>query len=157
MASRAALREIYEAALARYQQDRRNKWHSYTEAERRQAWVEGRELPRMDLYAPEYRPPETAAEFFDDRIIEWGHRPGFPEAPVLIEVAAAARESAEAAVQAVRAARRLDRRIQWVIYQNLLSWKQHSNADRTGADRTARAVLAEWSRLGLPEEDPDDE
>ncbi len=120
--------------------------------------MEARELPRDSLYAPEFREPSSVAEFFDDRVLErdrqfWD----LPETPLLLEVADAARESADAAVRAVRAARRLDVRVQWVIYQNLVLWKGGNKAATTGADRIVSAVLGEWSRLRLTAEDPDGE
>lgn len=149
-----APREVYQAALQRLG-ERRNGYATYSEAERRRAWLEGRTLPRMDPFAPRFRPPETAAEYFDDRLIEWGRLPGDPAAPVLVAVADAARESAAAVVQAVKAAKRLDRRVQWVIFSNLLLWKGGNEAAKTGADRIVSAALGEWSRLRLPETDPD--
>jgi hypothetical protein len=153
----AGLREIYQAALERVKA-RRNEWRSCSEAERRRAWVECRELPpRQDLNVPSLRPPETAADFFDDRICEWAGLRGDPVMPVLLAVADAARGGADAAVKAVRAARQLDVRAQWVACQNLSIWRQHGHAAKTGADRIVAAVLGEWSRLKLARTDPDED
>lgn len=149
-------RDLCAAALAR-KRERRNHYESYSETERLRARLEDRALPSVSVMAPELRDPESVPEFFDDRIVEWGKLLNDPAAPVLLAVAAAARESAQAAVQAVGAARRLDRQAQWVIYQNLRAWHGHHDAARTGSGRALGAVLAEWSRLGLAEEDPDGE
>lgn len=150
-----APRETYKAARERLEA-RRQSCTSYTEREELQAKLEGRTLPRIGLYAPTFRPPETAAEFFDDRIIERNSQFfGKPETPVLIEVAAAAREGAAAAVRAVKAARELDTDTQWVVYQNLVMWKHHDYAARTGAERIIARVLSAWSDLKLAEVNPD--
>ena len=156
MAPTAPMREAWEAARER-REARRNVYQSYTEAEELRARLEGRTLERVSIMAPQFRGPSTAAEFFDDRILErnssfWGLR----ETPVLIEVAAAAREGAEAAVRAVKAARQLDRPAQWVVCQSITAWGR-GDAAKTGADQAVNAVLREWSRLRLQQGDPDDD
>ena len=150
----APLAGIWNAARERLEA-RRNVHQSPSEAERRKAWMEVRELPQGTLYAPRFRPPSSAAEYFDDKIIERNRQYwGLPETAVLLEVAAAARENASAAVRAVRAARKLDARVQWVVCQNVREWGRDGDAARTGADRITAAVLGEWHRLGLQEEAP---
>ncbi len=157
--SRGEVAEAYAAAAARKRQDRTNTYTSYTEEELR-AKLEGRTLKKVSMYSPPFRPPESEAEWWDDRIIAHGSAlggGGFPEAPVLVAVAVAAREGgADAAVKAVRAARQLEPRVQWGAYQNLLIWKSNDLALRCfGADWVVGRVLAEWSRLRLPEADPE--
>jgi hypothetical protein len=156
MTARDEVAAAYAAALER-KQDRRNVYRSYTEAERRQAWLKDRPLPNISINAPEFREPKTAGEFFDDRIIERGKLTGFPETPVLVAIAAAARESAAAAVAAAKAAKGLERPVQAVAYANLLLWKGHPEAGVTDAERVVVAVLNEWSRLRLTETMEDDD
>lgn len=150
---RAQVAAARQAALARLRGTRRNPDAGHTEAERRQAWAEGRELPRLDLYGPQWKPPAVPAEFFDDRVIEWG-RLGFAETPVMVTIAAAGRDGAAAAVQAVRAAREVAPAVAWNVFQNMERWRAHDDAVRTGADRVVAAMLGEWGRLRLPEADP---
>lgn len=147
----------WEAARERVEA-RRNRWRSYTEAERRQAWVENRELPRQSSSDPAFRAPETLGEWLDDRITE-RHRQfwSYPETRVLIAIADAARGGAEAAVKAATPARSLDRRAQWGAYSNLLEWKREHEAAKLGADRIINAVLRAWEKSGLAAEDPDED
>ena len=152
----AALQEIYAAARERLEA-RRNVYRSYTDTEELRARLEGRTLPRVPLDAPDFRGPETVSEFFDSRLIERRQFFGCPEVPLLYEVAEAARQDAAAAVRALKAARKLDPRTQWVIHQAITEWRRCEGADKTGAERTVSALLAEWSRLRLAEEDPDAE
>ena len=131
---------------------------SHSVVERRQAWLEGRELPRMDLYAPEFRPPRTPAEFFDDLIIQWGRMPAFPECPLLLAVAVPAQAGdTAAAVKAVKAAKGLERPVQASVYRNFEAWRTHADAVDTGASSTVLAVEAEWERLKLATTTEDDE
>lgn len=58
MAERESLRVVWEAAAAR-REARRNVWHSYSEAEHRQAWLEGRQLPAQSIHSPSFGPPAT--------------------------------------------------------------------------------------------------
>jgi hypothetical protein len=137
---------------------RREPYKSHTGAEKRQAWLEGRTLASGDVFAPEFRAPQTAAEYFDDRIIErnrslWE----LPETALLLEVADAARGGAEAAVKAVKAARRLDVRTQRVVHANLTRWKRGDEAAQAGAERTINAVLGEWSRLRLAQTESEED
>lgn len=150
---------VFRAAVARLREGRRNVYQSYSRADRLRAELDGRTLPSASIFSPEFRGPETVAEFFDDRIIEWGKMPGDPVAPVLLAIADAAREDLEAAVRMVKTARQLDKRAQWTAYQNLLKWKQGSrSANATAAaERIVNTVLGEWSRLHLAEGNPDDD
>jgi hypothetical protein len=150
------VRAVHAAAVARMR-ERENHYQSPTEKERRAAWIEARQLETISIYAPMFREAKTAAEFFDDRICEWGSLLGDPQAPVLLAIADAAREDAAAAARAVAAARQLDRRGQWLVYSNLGHWHSHADAARVGAETVVKAVLREWSKLKLAEEDPDDE
>lgn len=153
--TREAMAAAYRAALERKKRERRNEYQSYSLAEERQAWVEGRTLKRISISAPEYRDPENLAEWIDDRLIERRvalH--GLPESPVLYAVLAAARESTAAAAGALKAARGLAPAVQYCVYENLQLWRQSDAAGRTGADRLAAALSGEWSRLKLPEQDP---
>lgn len=155
--ARDPLAAARQAALERYEQ-RRNQYESHTDAEHRHAWLEGRSLPRQDLFAPIFRAPQTLGEWLDDRVLE---RNGVlltcPETRILIAVAEAAREGTGAAVRAVRAARQLGRAAQWVTYQCLVQWKDRDDAGKTGGEQLVSAVLAEWSKLRLAQKDPDDE
>ena len=152
----AAAREIYEAALARVRECR-VPYEAFSELDRHKAWLDGRTLPKADIYASELREPRSAAEYFDRKICEWGGLLSDPVAPVLLAIADAAREGAEAAVRAVKAARKLDERAQWTAYRNLSRWRQGHEAARTGADRIVLAVEAEWARLRLADTDPDED
>lgn len=152
--TREEIGEAFRAALARFQ-ERKYVYRSYSEAERRAAWVEARELPRPDM-SREYRPAETLAEWADDVVLLWG-RPsmtGQPEAPLIVTLAEAARDSAQAAVKVLKEARTLEPAVQWVVYQNIGHWQRHDRAGRLGTDRLALALLAEWERLKLPVTDP---
>lgn len=142
------------AAVERKKAGRRVEYRSYTVQEERQAWLEGRELERVSIYAPEWRDPENLAEFLDDRVIEWGHAQGSPEAPVMIAVAEAARESTAAAVRALKAARALPPEVAWNVYRNLDRWRALDEAGRMGVGPLVAALSAEWRRLKLPAEDP---
>jgi len=145
---------VFAAALER-KQSRRNVYVSYTEAERRQAWVECRELPNPPVNGPEFAAPKSAGEWWDDRIVErWTVR-GWPETPLLVVTAAAAAwDGDDAARAALRAAGNLEPALQWTVFQNLRLWRSHADAARFGVERTVDVLLAEWSRLKLPERDP---
>ncbi|HEY1914249.1 MAG TPA: hypothetical protein VGH27_01625 [Streptosporangiaceae bacterium] len=149
---------VYLAARERLE-ERANVYRSHTEAEKRQAWLRGEELSGPGIYSDPYRAPGTLAEWLDDRIVE--RNSSFhqcPETGVLFAILAAAREGgATAAVAAVRPARQLDPRAQWTAYENVRSWRGHPAAAKFAADSLMNAVLAEWSRLRLAEEDPDGE
>jgi len=67
---------------------------------------------------------------------------GFPESLVLA-VAAAARESAEAAVKALSAARQLEPRVQFTVFENLRLWRGHADATRLETQRTVDALLGD--------------
>lgn len=146
----------FRAVLDRYRQDRRNEYRSYSRAELLRAELDGRVLPRHDLSSPEYRGPATLGEWLDDRVLEWGRLAGDPAAPFLVTLAEAARGGADAAVRVVREARRLEPRAQLTVFRNLELWRRLGDSDRGGADGVIAAVLGEWSRLRLPEADPDE-
>lgn len=148
----------FAAALAR-REARRNVYRSYTEAERLQAVLEGRALERVSVFAPEFRDAASAGELWDDRILQAGKEPvrGRPEFRFLAGLAAAARDAgAAAATAAVRDARELDWRQQVAVYGTLRHWKGEPLAVKFGADRVVAAVLAEWDRLGLATQPPED-
>jgi hypothetical protein len=154
--TRDEIAEAHQAALARKRHDRTNTYRAYSDAEELQARLEGRRLERVSIYAPEFKDPESAADWWDDRILErnsshWG----FPEVPVLFAVAVAARDGGPgAAREAVRAARQLQPAVQWTVYRNFQLWAKHETAIRFGADQVVGQVLAEWERMRLPTEDP---
>lgn len=152
--SREEIAAAYKAALDRKKTGRRQEYQSHTEAERRLAWVEARELPRSNLHAPEWRDAENLGEWLDDRVIEWAHAAACPEAPLMITLAEAARDSTAEALKALRAARDLPAAVQWNVFQNLGKWDRADDRGRTLGDRLAAALLGEWSRLKLPEKDP---
>jgi hypothetical protein len=154
-AAAADVRVLRAAATERVKA-RRTGWTSYSDAERRQAWLEGRELPRQSINDPAFAPPSSLAEFADDLVITWGALP-FEPGPALAVIADAVRDGREAAVRAVRAARRLTRAEQWAAYQNIDRARHQPDAARTGADRVLLAVLGEWSRLKLADTDPEDD
>lgn len=149
----AEVAAVFAAALERRKNERRfvREW---TESERRQAWVDDVELPDRRLYDPEFKSPESAADFWDDRILErnsslWDR----PETPALTALAVAARDAGDMAA-AVKLARRLEPAAQWVAFGQLHQWRKHEDAPRFGADRLVGQALAEWERLKLPTEDP---
>ena len=152
--TRGEMTAAYKAALERKKAGRRVEYRSYTLEEERRAWLEGRELERVSLYASEWRDPETLAEWLDDRAIEWGHSMGTPEAPVMFTLTEAARENAEAAARALKAVQGLPPEVQWNCYQNLDGWRRLDETGRLGAGPLVSALLAEWRRLKLPAEDP---
>jgi hypothetical protein len=143
----------YRAALERRSLERRFT-REWTEAERRQAWVDNVELPERRLYDPDYKNAESARDFWDDRILErnssWFGR---PETPALSALAVAARDGGDLAA-AVKLAQRLEPRAQWAVFGQLGLWRKHGDALRFGADRIVDRALAEWERLKLPTEDP---
>jgi hypothetical protein len=141
---------VYQAALERKKRERRYV-REYTAAEKRQAWTEDRELPERGLHDPDWV-TRSAADFWDDMIIRHGSPLGggaFPESLVLVAVAAAARESAEAAVRALGAGRHLSPAAQAAVFENLRTWKAEPAAMQYGADRVVGQLLAEWDRLEL--------
>ena len=144
---------VFAAALERRSRERRFT-REWTEAERRQAWVDDVELPERRLYDPEFRSAESSNDFWDDRILErnssWH---GNPETPALTALAVAARDAGDAAA-AVELAGQLDPAVQWVVFQQLGLWRKHEDAVRLGAGRLVDQMLAEWERLGLQTEDP---
>ena len=144
----------YRAALERKKTGRRNEYRSYSVAQERRAWLEGQELERVSIYSGEYRDPADLGQWLDDRVIDWAHHRGTREAPLMITLAEAAREGTAAAVKALSAARGLPPDVQWTVYRNLQSWRSLDETGRLGADMLAAALLAEWSRLKLPEADP---
>lgn len=153
---RAGAAGAYAAAVERKKATRRNVYRCYTVAEERQAWIEGRELDRsVGLYSDEFAEPKTLAEFCDDRVIEWGKLAGFPEAGVMVAVAAAARDGAGEAVKALTAARQLTPAQQWAAYRSLRAWPSLDVSKRLGVGPLVAALSAEWARLRLATEDPD--
>jgi hypothetical protein len=155
MTAAADVRAVRAAAAERVRA-RRTGWTCYSDAERRAAWIEGRELPRQEISAPAFAPPSSVAEFADDLVLAWGALP-FEPGPALVVIADAVRDGREAAVRAVRAARRLTRAEQWAAHQNIDRARHQPDAARTGADRVLLAVLGEWSRSGLQDRNPDDD
>jgi hypothetical protein len=154
--TREQVTAAHKAALERKKRDRENVYKSYTVAEERQAWLEGRELERISIYSAPYRDPATLAEWLDDRVLEWGQRlmRDRPEAALMVAVAEAARESTAAAARALKAARELTAAEAWAVYQNLDGWPALDPTRRLGADLLGAALTAEWRRLKLPTEDP---
>ena len=146
--------EAYAAAVER-RKARANHYRSYSDSDELKARLEGRTLERVSITAPEYREPSSPAEFWDERIIEAGGaaKRSWPELAFLAGLAAAARDGEAAARAAVRDARQLEPAQQWAAFQNLVRWK--ADAARFGAERTVNAVLTEWSRWDLAEEEPD--
>jgi hypothetical protein len=149
---------VFGAALERKKRDRRNVYVSYSDAEELQARLDGRQLEKVGLYAPEFKDPISAAEWWDDLVIRHGSPLGggsFPGSPVLVAVAAAARDGgADAARAALKGARQLEPQVQFSIYRNLVLWRKEDAAYRFGADLIVGQVLAEYERLRLPTEDP---
>jgi hypothetical protein len=148
----------YGAAVERKKRDRRNVYVSYSDAEELQARLDGRQLEKVSLYAPEFKDPSSAAEWWDDLVIRHGSPlggGGFPGSPVLVAVAAAARDGgADAARAALRGARQLEPQVQFSVYRNLELWRKEHTAYRFGTDLIVGQVLAEFERLKLQAEDP---
>lgn len=144
---------VFAAALERRRTERRYL-REWTESEHRQAWVDDVDLPERRLYDPDWRGPESARDFWDDRILErnrswWEH----PETPVLTALAVAARDAGDMAA-AVKLARQLQPAVQWTVFGQLHLWRKNGDALRFGAERVVDQALAEWERLGLQTEDP---
>jgi hypothetical protein len=152
--SRGEVRAAAAAALQRVRGRQTSDYSTITEQERRQAWLEGRELREHDWHAPAVRPAESFAEWADDTVLAWRQLEGDPVQPLIVAIIEAARASVEDAVRLLRAARDLPREAQWSLYQNFGAWRGHEHADRLGLGRLALALLAEWKRLGLADTDP---
>jgi hypothetical protein len=153
--TREEIAAAYRAALERVR-GRRNEYVPVSERERREAWLEGRELPRHDWRAPAFRAPVTLGEWADDVVVAWG-QPGLqgdPATPVIIGLAEASRDGAAAAAGALKAARGLPPASQWAVYQNLQAWRTDDGSGRLGTDLLALALLDEWGKLRLATEDP---
>lgn len=148
------VRQARQAALGRMQA-RVNICESYSESERLRARLDERTLPKVDLYAPKFRPPATLAEWIDDRVLERAPLTGCPETGPLVTLLEAMRQGRAEAVKAVRAARALDRGAQAVAYRNIVAWRQQADAAKLGAETLINAVDAEWSRQHLAERDDD--
>lgn len=152
--TREEVAAAWNAAVERRSRERRYV-RDWTELERRQAWLENRELPERRLYDPDFT-TKSAADFWDDRIIErnsswWGR----PETPVLTALAAAARDgSGDGVLAAVKLARHLTPAAQFAVFGQLRLWRRHEDAPRFGAEQAAGRILAEYERLRLPVEDP---
>lgn len=145
--------EARRAAAGRLR-DRENTFESHTEAEELRARLEGRTLPRQDIYAPRFRPPGNLGEWLDDRVLEASGLAGFPGAPVLAGILEGMREGPAGAVNAVRGARQLDRAAQAAVFRNIQALRRDA-AGRFGADTLLNAAEGEWARLRLAAEDPD--
>jgi len=155
MTTAAEIDPAYRAARARLE-ERRNRYVTYTEQEELRAKLDGVELPRVGMYAPEFRAPATAAEAWDDVVVRLGGplNRGWPEHRYLAAVAAAARDGgAAAAVKAVKDARQLEPAQQHAVYKNLLSLEKDPDKRFADVQQVVRAVLAEWERLDLAQGD----
>lgn len=145
-----AMTGAYQSALGRLRSTRRNPFRTYTEAEQLRAKLDGKPMPSAGLYDGEYREPRTPGEFFDDVTVRWGRMGGWPEAPALVAVAVAARDGAQAATRALRAAvKDLPLEARRSVRENLGLWRAAPAAQSTGADVVVGAVVAEFDRLGL--------
>lgn len=157
--TREQIAAAFAAAVERRDRERPNDYRSYTEAEELQAKLDGRKLERVPVTAPVHKDAETSGQWWDDRLLErnnstWWH----PDTPVMFAVAVAARDGGRrAAVEAVRAARQLEPAAQWDAWRNLRTWRGHPLAVRFGAEDVLNGVLAEWERLRLATEEPDDD
>ena len=153
--TRDEIAAAWKAALER-KQARKQEYTTYTDAEELRARLEGVTLERVGLYAPDYKDPRTAAEWWDDRIAERNRSHwDFPQTPLLATLAVLLHDGdAGGARAALKAARGLEPAVQWCAYRNLLLWRGHADASRFGAERAVDQVLAEWERLKLPTEDP---
>ena len=155
MTTEAEIDPAYRAARARLE-ERRNIWHTFTEQEHLVAKIEGRTLRDSALSDPEFRPAATAAEVWDDLVIQLGKpaNRGFAEYRFLAVLAAAARDGgAGAAVKSVKDARELTPAQQHATYKNLLSLERDAGDRFADVHRVLGAVLREWERLGLAEGD----
>lgn len=150
MTTEAEIDPAYRAALARHA-ERRNVYVTYSEREELQAKLDGVELPRIGMYAPDFRAPETAPEYWDDQIIRFGNflNRGWPEHRFVAGIAVAARDGgAAAAVKLVKDARHLEQGQQAAAFQNVRAM-EGAGAKLPDVQRVVRAVRAEWERLDL--------
>jgi hypothetical protein len=109
---------------------------------------------RIQLERPEFLPPVSGAEWWDDRIARFSPQRGGGTA-VLFAIAAAARGGGQAAAVAEAArGRSLSVWDQWFVYANLANWAAQNPHEEAGP--ALRAVLREWQRLGLAVVMPDD-
>jgi hypothetical protein len=118
------------------------------------ALLEGRPDPGVvnNWSGPEFNPPETLGEWLDDRLTERTWLYGMPDTAVLFAIAEAAREGRAAAVAAVRQARKLTPRQQYVVRSVLAAWRTTRFLE---ADALMAAVIAEWRRLKLADKQLD--
>jgi hypothetical protein len=154
--SRDEVTAAYQAAVERKKRDRRNDDRLYSRGERLKAEMQDTELPRNSVFAPEWREAASAAEWWDDRLMERNRSLHWlPETPLLYSLAVALRDGeAAAALAAVKAARQLEPAVQFCVYENLRLWRGHDLASKFSAERAVDRVLAEWDRLKLPTGDP---
>jgi hypothetical protein len=151
MTTEAEIDPAYRAALARHE-ERRNRYVSYSEVEELRAKLDGVELPRVGMYAPDFRAPETAPEYWDDQIIRFGNflNRGWPEHRFVAGLAAAARDGgAAAAVKLVKDARHLEQDQQAAAFQNVRAMEDGTGAKLADVQRVVKAVLGEWEKLDL--------
>jgi hypothetical protein len=155
MTTETEIDPAYRAARARLE-ERRNRWTTYTEAEHLRAKLEGRILRESSIHDPEFRPAATAAEAFDDLMVQVGSpaNRGIPEFRFLAGLASAARDGgATAAVKSVKDARQLTPAQQHATYENLLVLKKEADSRFADMERVFSTVLAEWERLDLAQGD----
>jgi hypothetical protein len=117
------------------------------------ALLEGREPQPVhnNWSGPEIVPAADLPGWLDDRLCERTWPPDAATA-VLFAIAEAARDGRDAAVAAVRGARKLKPREQLVVYGTLMGWRGRTFAPAEGM---LSAVIREWRKLKLatsPEE-----
>jgi hypothetical protein len=142
------------AAAAERRQGRR--WQPVDERKAMAAaLVEGRSIPAVhnSWSGPEFTPPVSLNEWVDDRLTErtW---PSDPVTEVVFAIAEAMRESPDAAVTAVKRARRLAPPQQYLVFATLMGWRRRNFML---ADPVLLAVIRQWEKLKLAEKRPDDE
>jgi hypothetical protein len=120
------------------------------------AIVEGRDPPRVHndwLHGPEFAAARTLSDWVDDR---WCERswPALPETAVTAAILAAIGEGQDAAVAAVRRARKLTLLQQYLVFSALMGWRA---TGFTAAGPVLAAIVRQWRELGLAERHPDAE
>lgn len=120
------------------------------------ALLEGRDIPIIhnSWTGPEFNPPADTGAWLDDRLTERTWPPADPVTIMVFALAEAMRQGADAAAAAVRHARRLTPRQQYLVFATLMGWRQRPFL---AAEPLMTAVSRQWTQTGLAERPPEDD